>query len=200
MKLHEIISRRNHIEWGSLSMKAQEYRGQDLAASEILDANGKIHSEVVDISISANSPTHFTFPFEFDVSLSKVGLYIGESGSGSRIVLDDMTELPSAKNTTIFRLVEFGEHTLINSLKGIEDVEVEVINLYGELDCGLLRLMKCQKLKRVNFDATIDGSSFDTQDNKAIAKILTHHLSNGKNVVECQSDLIDAGFEELAEL
>lgn len=82
-----------------------------------------------------------------------------------------------------------------NKFKSLKNIHKHIKNIKGELylnqcpiESHVLGVLKIKNLTRINMD------------NKNIQKILNKHLSGDRDVLACQNDLMDAGFEEFAQL
>lgn len=82
----------------------------------------------------------------------------------------------------------------INSLKFPDDVKCRVLAFEDtKIKCGLLGLLKNEGIEHV------EGAYETDRDLEKALSIVDKHLAD-RNIIECQSDLIDAGFEEWAKL
>jgi len=87
-------------------------------------------------------------------------------------------------NGAVVESVKFPPSVNTNSLN-FEDVKIK---------CGLLNLMKTENIK------TVHGFNEADNDVEKAFEIVNKHLKEGKDIIECQSDLIDAGFEKWAKV
>ena len=88
----------------------------------------------------------------------------------------------------------------IKSLKGIhkliDSIDDELI-LPNSIESNVLGLLKIKKLRKVFL-----GFSDTTEDIKQVVEIINKYLPNptSAQIIDCQNELIEAGFEEYAEL
>jgi len=88
-------------------------------------------------------------------------------------------------------------HASNNKFESLKDIEKHIKKMKG-----VLLLMGCPIKSHVLGLLKIDGLrgvGFDTQFVPSeVNEILNRHLKNGKDLLDCQSELIDAGFYEYA--
>lgn len=88
----------------------------------------------------------------------------------------------------------------IESLAGVEkfsleEIEFRLINT-DDLNCGLLRLLKCPHLISIEA-SSLRGSEKELDDLDDAFNILEKHLKS-KDITECMDELIEAGFKKYA--
>lgn len=103
--------------------------------------------------------------------------------------IDDIGRAPNVTNSLGFH------GCIIKSFRNVEKLgKIRRMYFTGSttVEGGWLRLLKMYNLNEIH-------TAEHVLDDKAV-DIINKHLSSGKNIVECQADLIDAGFEEIAKL
>jgi hypothetical protein len=112
---------------------------------------------------------------------------VGEGGFGCSHNL--LTSLEHAPKST--QAIFWCENNLLTSLhnvhKQIESINGEFVLTSCPIKECVLGLLKIKKLKNVDLD------------NKEVMKIINKYLPEG-DIIECQSELIEAGYEEFAKL
>ena len=95
----------------------------------------------------------------------------------------------------------------IKSLKGIHKIieEIEDLILPHSIESNILGILKIRNLRKVSFKSfgsSANVSDRDAQQKDQISKIINKYLPNPTmdQIIDCQNELIDAGFEEYAEL
>jgi len=113
-------------------------------------------------------------------------------------VLDGLETFPDANMITI----QYANNLIVKSLAGIEKLK----SLSGfslgashrvSLSCGVLRFAKCPKLDIVSIDSFDDDESVKYEK---LCQVIDDSFKAGHSIVDLQSALIDAGFEEYAKL
>lgn len=119
-----------------------------------------------------------------------------------KVVKFSRVDFPNFQNLPDVEALHF-EHGVITSIKGIETLhKLEALDFVlmeaPQEPFGVLRFLKVPNLKEVNFR---DTGWFKTPDAEAdFEHIIQTHLSGDRDIIACQTELIDAGFEEWAEL
>lgn len=82
-----------------------------------------------------------------------------------------------------------------NKFESLEGIHKHIKRVYGEIffnntpiKSHVLGLLKIKDLFRVILD------------NQEVQNIINKHIRNGRDVLACQNELIDAGFEDFAQL
>jgi len=168
-------------------------------ADQLFDnATKTLRDGFCELNITANkfygNPRGFYWPFgEADI----VSLNIMQN-TNQRLALKSWDELP-----TSVRYVHLsGLH--VETFKNVERLE-NMHSLYVEghqhgtiITCGLLRLLKCPKLTRINC-----GSVNVERRLKDVLWIVETYLTEDgaeRDIIACQSELIEKGYEEYAKL
>lgn len=169
-----------------------------IRADQLFDnATKTLRAGFCDLNITANkfygNPRGFYWPFgEADV----VALNLMQN-TNQRLALKSWDELPTSLR--VIRLS--GLH--VETFKNVERLE-NMSTLYVEghqhgtiITCGLLRLLKCPKLIRINYTPTIERRLRDAL--WIVESYLTVDGSE-RDIIACQSELIERGLEEYAKL
>lgn len=169
----------------------------DVKSARLLDDVVKVN---ICQKLDGNEPVKFEWPFGgAKLEVMSVGLisFIMKTGMVPRqFRVEGWSDFPES----LHRLVFHG--TIVSSLKGIERLQsLEELILNGAVrrpfqleELGVLRLLKLPKLKMLG--VSYDGEYKRQHDALSIVK---KHLEL-KDIVACQSELIDAGLEEYAKL
>jgi hypothetical protein len=94
------------------------------------------------------------------------------------------------------------EGFVLKSLAGIENTPLRtlrfIFNKIDELQCGLLRVLKCPELTGLKIN--LHDESMEVSDGiDAMTEIIEKHLEN-HDIAECIDELIEAGFKQYAKM
>ena len=85
----------------------------------------------------------------------------------------------------------------IESFEGIGNLrDCQEIWVPCSITSNMLGLLKIKTLKKLFFDANFNVNSSEFH---AAFKIIKYHFDNGRNLLACQEELIDAGLKDYAE-
>jgi hypothetical protein len=85
-----------------------------------------------------------------------------------------------------------GIHRQVKQILGVASFEANPIRSH------MLGLLKIEGLQEIKFDLENHGGAKTKGD--TVTAIINRHLENGRDVIACQDELIDAGYEEYAQL
>lgn len=164
----------------------------------------KVLDNVMDVSIcqkrEGDDPVKFEWPFGGEtLRFMMVGhvSFIMKTGMVPHpFRVEGWSDFPESLKALVFH------GTIVSSLKGIERLQnLEELTLNGAVrrpfhleEHGVLRLLKLPKLRTLG--VSYDGEHKRQHDALSIVK---KHLEL-KDIVACQSELLDAGLEEYAKL
>jgi len=157
-------------------------------ASSVEAINGLLSSkEYHELGIMPRSSEAFDWPFHIPYVIDN--LELGNGGTSARILtVSTFESMINAKEIHLTR------NTVVTSLKGIEKLDLEDIRFSmarSDFRCGVLRLLKCEKLKQVRFT---NASLHELE------QLIRNAMEDKQDVVDFQSKLIDEGYEEYAKL
>lgn len=148
----------------------------------------ELRSDIKKISINARQRnSELVWPFSKDVSPDLI-VSMSSEMTGNNILVNSFESFPHVNSLHL-------SNATIKSFDGIDTnpnlKQLWLNNVY--VWCGMLRLLKCKHLNMFWLGSTHD------ENLKKAHKIIEAHLQD-KDIVECQTALMDAGLEDFAKL